>query len=765
MPKTTLERNTFVRGLITEASPLTFPENASISETNFVLNRDGSRQRRLGMDYESGYSMLDSDIRGVDLPYHKVSGFKWENVNNNGSITLLVVHAGPKLWFFDSNADVISTQAVDTISLSSIQAQAACQYAYINGNLIITNKNFAGPMLVEYDDSTQTVSSSFLELEVRDMWGVDDGLETTERNAYTANDLPILHEYNLFNQGWPTRKVKTKGGGRGYPHYFQRNSGTPTSERAWPSNADIWFLGKDNAEVYDADFFNTADVGDRPAPKGRNIIRAFKRGEDRRKFMADAGDAVQSSDPTSDIPVDFENGTVTAVAAYGGRLFYSGVDSVLSNGDDESPSYAGMIFFTQLVDNKNDLIKCYSVNDITSEEFPDILPTDGGTINIPEASRILKLINKDTSLLVFAENGVWQITGPDGVFKGDDFSISQVTNIGCIGADTIVNAEGVIYYWGKGGVYVLGPDERSGRLSATNITETTIQTLYNNISSVAKEQAKGVYDSSARRISWLYDNGEASNVVYKDKYTKELVLDVVLGAFYLHNIGSLDTNSPYVAGYIETADFVSLQDSQPVVVNGEQLVVNGEDVVVTSDIRGRGFRSLKYITIVPNKFSVEAGMTFSLYTNPRFLDWEAEDSTGVDAAAQLVTGYELFNDTMRRKYVPYLITHFERTETSIVDTGGELSFNNPSSCIVQAQWDWNNSVAAGKWSNEFQAYKLPRNFTASGASTLDYGYSVITTKNRLRGSGRAISLQMRSEEGKDLYIYGWGMVVEGGSNV
>jgi hypothetical protein len=42
--------NTFVKGLVTEAGPLTYPENASLDEENFVLNRDGSRQRRLGMD-------------------------------------------------------------------------------------------------------------------------------------------------------------------------------------------------------------------------------------------------------------------------------------------------------------------------------------------------------------------------------------------------------------------------------------------------------------------------------------------------------------------------------------------------------------------------------------------------------------------------------------------------------------------------------------------------------------------------------------------
>ena len=53
---------TFVKGLITEASALSFPENASIDEDNFVLNRDGSRQRRLGFDYEESAVHTDTSI-------------------------------------------------------------------------------------------------------------------------------------------------------------------------------------------------------------------------------------------------------------------------------------------------------------------------------------------------------------------------------------------------------------------------------------------------------------------------------------------------------------------------------------------------------------------------------------------------------------------------------------------------------------------------------------------------------------------------------
>ena len=52
---------TFVKGLITEASPLTYPENASIDEDNMILYRKGNRSRRLGIDFESGYSLLILD--------------------------------------------------------------------------------------------------------------------------------------------------------------------------------------------------------------------------------------------------------------------------------------------------------------------------------------------------------------------------------------------------------------------------------------------------------------------------------------------------------------------------------------------------------------------------------------------------------------------------------------------------------------------------------------------------------------------------------
>ena len=54
--------------------------------------------------------------------------------------------------------------------------------------------------------------------------------------------------------------------------------------------------------------------------------------------------------------------------------------------------------------------------------------------------------------------------------------------------------------------------------------------------------------------------------------------------------------------------------------------------------------------------------------------------------------------------------------------------------------------------------RLLRNYIPSGpADTFDFGDAVLVTKNKLRGSGKTISLKIQSETGKDMQILGWGV--------
>jgi hypothetical protein len=84
-----------------------------------------------------------------------------------------------------------------------------------------------------------------------------------------------------------------------------------------------------------------------------------------------------------------------------------------------------------------------------------------------------------------------------------------------------------------------------------------------------------------------------------------------------------------------------------------------------------------------------------------------------------------------------------------------MTLSGASSCVGQAQWEWCTTADSNRWGAEFQAYRYRHNYIVSEDGTLSYGYSVITTRNKIRGNGRALSLKFRSEENKDLQLLGW----------
>ena len=800
MATANLERNSFVRGLITEASALTFPENASIDENNMILNRNGSRQRRLGMDYENNAVVVDTTKATTPLDTQAIRTFRWENINNDPTLSFGVVQIGFDLWFVDLFSNVLSANLkgdqplkLNTATIGyTISGNEPIDFTSVNGHLVIVSKELTAPIYIGYDVLNNDFFVKNIDIQVRDLWGVFDAIDVDDRPSTLSNE----HKYNLLNQGWPADKI-TQGFGDNkdaiklkdkFPDAYNSdgtvrihagrganirrveakkitdefgtdgNANFPQSEsNSFPSNADIVFLGKKTDGTFDKELIKGSFLGTTPAPKGKFILDVFTRGTDRAAKTNLTG-----------LLADTDTGTMSVIAAYANRIFYAGIESDVIDPTSISPNYTGTVFFTQTVENVSQLGNCFQEADPTAEDINQLIATDGGLIKITGASNILKLIPTALSLVVVAENGIWEITGPDGVFKATDFSINKISNVGAIGAGTVVDAEGSILYWSAGGIYQLVPDDVSGRLNAKNITENTIQTLFNEIPAIAAENVTSVFDPASRQIKWLYNDTDTfDGSILRSKYNRELILDTVLGAFYTNTIQDITTDTPFVAGYLVTQNFNTNDLIHSVVVNGEQVQVNGVDVTVSERVRSRGVSQTKYLTFRPNEFAANYGFTFSHFVQSDFLDWKTADTIGKDAAGFLVTGFELFQDTQRDKQVNYLTTHFTRTETGFIDTGGgNLEATNPSGCLVQVQWDFADSSAGGKFGTKFQAYKLNRLFIPSGTGDLfDYGQSVITTKSRLRGSGRAISLRFETQPSKDLFLLGWAMNVQGRNRV
>ena len=310
---------------------------------------------------------------------------------------------------------------------------------------------------------------------------------------------------------------------------------------------------------------------------------------------------------------------------------------------------------------------------------------------MPEVGNVLKLINIAESLLVFADNGIWQILGnSDSGFTADSFQIIKVSNIGAIGASSIVEVEDSVMYFSKAGIYQAKRPQGAFVFAVNNISQNTIQTEYNSISSSALENAFGIYEPTERKVRWLYNNQSSyDGSFYKTKTTAQLILDLTLGAFYKYTINAgAGGVVPFVIGAFVSPSFASLSVDDVVTVSGVDVTVGGVNVTVGITTTQENTSRVKYITL----YDSGTKMVVSEFRNTDFLDWYSYDGTGTNFISFLDTGYEIAGDTSRDKQATYIVTHFNRTENGYkLDGSGNLVHTNPSSCKLQARWGWSDS--------------------------------------------------------------------------
>lgn len=734
--KTLIERKTFSRGLITEANALTFPENASREEINFTLNRDGSRRRRLGMEYEVGAIRTTTDVNFTTASgmIANCAVYRWNAVGGVVGNDNLVVAVGSSLYVAPlSKGSKISsgsfTRVCDSYTNNGIR-----DFTTINGDLIMVRRIYdGGRVLVVHPDLTY----EDVYLKVRDLWGVADGLAVDNR----PTTLSDAHKYNLLNQGWPSDKLTAVYG---------------TTSNAYPSNADIPTVCTKSDGGWDVNAIDYALFGTTPAPKGKYITKVASRGYLR-----------ETSSGIANLNADYAPYSYAGCcASYAGRLFVgmqSSSSSVVEK-EDTAPILTNVILFSQVVTTKDDLEKCYQNADPTALNSEGLVASDGGFIQIQEAETIHRLIPTNNGLVVLASNGIWMISGPDNIFAADNYSIVKISSMGCTSRDSVIISDQSLFYWSDSGIYVLQPDSVSGRFTSSSLSENTIQTMYNVIPDFGKRHSIGIYDASERKCRWMYSSIIPTDETAKGKikYTHEIVFDIVLQSFYVYNVYS-DTDT-YIGGYCDSSGYVAASGEEEVTDSSGVTVTTSGSAVITAYTSRTEERTqnVKYLTL--REKSSESNyiqFAFSHYRRDDFKDFGMDD-----AAAYLVTGSEMAGDSFNRKQVNNLILHFNRTETGFDEIDGELVAENASSCLVNSMWDFANSQRANKWGTQFQGYRLKRPYFASGPSdSFDYGWEIITTKNKLRGSGKALALRFETEPEKDCHLLGWVIDMENSNEV
>lgn len=758
-----LEVNTFVGGLITEASPLTFPANASLDEDNFVLNRDGSRNRRPGMDFEPNHVSVATSVVIPPDGNIATTSVRWNNAGGNPEKSLIVVQVGNNLKVFDASFTPISGQQIFDTTFGDVGPNTPFSYAIVDGTLVVVTGRKAISVL-KYVGGVVSLSDSILY--IRDLFGVTDIVDSV--NLRQGNGVTIrpttqkdTHIYNLRNQTFAQPR-KTVG--------VETIDDTIVSFRnvagKYPSNSDtvIYALYPDANDADDrlSERFNAADVinspvGTFPAPRGYFIIDALARGTSRlaeyQKLMTQYP---ANTLAVSTLPIDTTPGGPTQVCEYAGRLFYAGFSGEIIGPDDNSPKMSSYVLFSQVVEDPTDITTCYQDGDPTSKETPDLLDTDGGFIRIEGAYNILKLINVGQALAVLAANGVWLIQGgSDYGFKATNYLTTKITTHGCDSPNSVVVIDKTFMFWSDDGIYNIAPNQ-FGDYIAENITQKTIQTFYDKIDGLDRRACKAVYDTYEKKVRWLY--GARIN---SSQPTRELVLDTTIGAFYPATIGALSGKLPMPIAGVIVPPFRTTNTDNQVTVNTAPVTANGQPVTTKGTQTLSTTKETVYAII--DGVMPTVSFTFGSYRDAGHRDWRSANLVGVDAPSFLVTGYQSGGDYQRSKQVVYMTAHFNKTESGFTPSFEPI---DPSSCIVQAQWDWTNSATAGKWGREFQAYRHRRHYMpADSSDQFEDGESTVRSRNKIRGGGKVLSLLFKSEPNHHLDLLGWSMVMGANSNV
>lgn len=391
----------------------------------------------------------------------------------------------------------------------------------------------------------------------------------------------------------------------------------------------------------------------------------------------------------------------SCTAFFAGRAWYAGINST---------GLSSSIFFSQVVESRDQYGKCYQTNDPTSEIYFDILATDGGVIKIPEIGIVKRMVSFQSSMLIFASNGVWLIEANNG-FSPTNYAIRKISSLGTQAGMSFVDWNGLPVWWGEDGILRVTFNPEFQTFNVEIITDPTIRSFFFAIPPENRRYVKGVYDYNTTCAYWLYDDsGSFTPYVY----TKVLVLNTKSGAFYPWTISDSD---PEIRGIVFAADAV------------------GTDIPL-----------VKYTTTINITSSTEY-LTYSqtITTNPTYVDWTAYSTSGLSGAAAgdaknydsyFISGYRIHGDAMKFTQPNYVIVYLE-TETN-------------AGCLLQGVFDFTNSTSSNKWGTQQQIYN-------SSLTYRDVNYRRL----KVRGKGRSVQLKFNSQQGKPFTIIGWSVAESG----
>jgi hypothetical protein len=494
-----------------------------------------------------------------------------------------------------------------------------------------------------------------------------------------------------------------------------------TAITQYPSNSDVWWVYKNPQGI----FSNSPPVGQNSlsttisnsvvsksqAPKGAYTFPAFNIN---RSAVSGIGSLT----------------TVSTLARpsvgtwFQGRVWYSGVNANFQpTGDAIYKTWTENIYFSQIVNNANDFGSCFQTNDPTSENLFDLLPTDGGVITIQGSGSIYELFPIQNGLIVRAANGIWFITGSQGIgFSATDYTVTKISGVESVSQRPSVNVQGYPVFWNQEGIWTVMPSAQGGGLVVENVALDTILTFYSNIPLASKQYVRGDYNPITYEIQWLYRSTVEGGISNRYQFDTILCLNTHTKAFY---------------------HFV-------VTTGGGAMNLVGINFVQGPGGTNTPVPAFKYYCYGAGAY------TFAQEFPSVYYDWTST-GTPVSYTSSFTTAYYLHGGGIKKFQPNYLYMYSRNAATA--------------SYVVQGTWDFAVSGNSGRVSVRQQVnnnISTTYQIAGYGTKTVNFftptNYGMMYRRHKLRGRGTTMQIQVTSIAGQPFDFMGWAIWEVMGAN-
>lgn len=681
------------KGLITEATPLTYPENATKDELNVALDHKGSRSKRKGIQVEDGGSWFGSSSATV------YSTFLWESAGGIKGRSYLVVQMDSVLHFFDPRLRPMSQTPKHTMSVASYFTSGTgipkLEFTSCKGILVCVGENVNS---FTVSDSGTSLRSERLAFRIRDFeWMTKPKTSLVHLSPVDT----IQRRYDSYNTGWNSHNMSIFRGnfGGNFP---------PLNKYMWTS------VNNDGDPFFSQATWNRIEGGSTLISNGRFILNLYDMDRDGVSGVGGVNAYAAS------VGLGPERTRFTTVANYAGRVFFSGMSSSRSS---------GRVYFSQVVESSEEIGEFYSKNDPTAEYLSDLLDTDGGYVDIQEAEGIQKLHVFGTHLLVFASNGVWAISGVDDVFRATNYTVNCLGKVDTSSVSSFVSAEGRPYWWSDSAIMTVTISEFKN-LELVSVSDSSVKTFFQDIPRSTRDKAVGAFDAKNRQVFWLYGDGNRDI----------LILDETHGAFIPWRISpGLREESLITAFFNRYLPEEDIPDSVVDETYDNVVTSSGDLVLSNTTVKLDDINTFVFL-VADNRES----LAFAYFSTDSLLDWGVSDYE-----CYIETGYSFLGDLSSAKSTPYLTVLLKQTETGWT-TG--FTPRGQSSLLASVFWDGSLTPAYPPQ----QVYRTHRfEYPTSAFSPFNSGYDLVQTKIIPRGRGKNMRIRFEAESGKDFQLLGF----------